>query len=191
MPYLPHITKPILMIVLLLSLSRLSFGFADDEKNTHFKPRTSKKIEHKDPDKVKVGDKEDTLTYDKGHKEDTLTFDKNKKGDDTLIFADDEMRIPVKQAKKEQHLNKKSDSVTPDHFNPTIYPNPSTGNASIVFGVSGEMYYEIMVMTVSGTLVKNEKVYGNSYLIETLPVGNYIITIQSEKETIRKRFFVK
>ena len=172
-------------------ISYTADAYGDDDKKEN-KKKGQIKVENKEPKKLRLNEGDDTLVFDK-MRDDTLTFDDEKTKDDTLIFADDEMKQkgnPNREKKTEEFSITKSNSDL-QALNALIYPNPSFGQSVVELNTSENSISEIIITSQDGTLIKKINVTGDSYELNGLATGNYIITIINGNQTVQKRLLVK
>ena len=71
--------------------------------------------------------------------------------------------------------------------NIAIFPNPAVNSFNIVNG-NGEAIEQINVFDLSGRIVFTQSYNGQPISVEFLPVGNYIVQIQLETQSIQTNF---
>jgi len=167
-------------LILILTFIGLN-SMADDKIKPLKKKNIPIKIESKDTLKSKSTSVDDTLVFEK-----TL--------DDTLIFADDEIGHKYVKPKARNEISGISMGSRPkilEAWNPVIYPNPSFGHSHIAMNTTDSSTSEITILSLDGVMIRKDVIEGNTYEINDLSTGTYIVTIKCGTQIIQKRLFVK
>ena len=121
---------------------------------------------------------------------DTVLQDKTQ--EDTLIFADDERKGQQLNGKRNESQSHFAEDYQ-DVYNgsATVYPNPSKGEANIVWSNPEMNTCRISVFNSQGVLLKEIVTDKSNYRLDGLPRGAYFIEINRRTNRIYKRFSVE
>ena len=180
MDQMKHGAHTLLFIIASLLLAIHSYAKEEPKDKNKKEP----KVENEKDKKIDMGRSSNS------HTDDTLVFDKTV--EDTLIFADDEMKMSDDKNKgnnenKSYRMNKSSMS---DELHSALFPNPCNGSSTIEINVPDGDYSEITVMSMLGTLISMDTFMGKVYEIKNISSGTYYIIIKNHERVVQKKLFV-
>lgn len=121
--------------------------------------------------------------------DDTLVFEKSY--DDTLIFADDEVQNEGPANSTDHGGSFYSGNTSEEQpLKVDLFPNPCVYNCTLHINQSEGQVSEIFLFSLKGELLRKDIALGDTYILDNLPSGVYMVWVKTSGELVKKKLFV-